>query len=116
MSKILQKPRKSRAVKEYLASFDIAGFTYYDGAEAFKDLEIGLLLDLIAEPENEYDPKAIMIWYKDFHLGYIPRSENSIFYKLLRVGITQIEVRIQRIDPQNPPENQIGVVAYLTKK
>lgn len=64
-----------------------------------KNLELELLLDLKAEPDNPYDPQAIKICYKDFHLGYIPRSENSIFHKLLRVDFTKIEVHIQQINP-----------------
>lgn len=113
MEKISKKSKKIRKVKEHLASFNIAGFTYYDGVEVFKDLEIGLLLELHPEPDNKFNPQAIMIWYKNSHLGYIPRSENSIFYKLLRVGITQIEVRVQRVDPQEHPENQVSVVTFL---
>lgn len=105
--------KTKKRIKEYLTNFNIAGFTYYDGPEAFKNLELGLLLELEAEPDNPYDPQAIKICYKDFHLGYVPRSENTIFYKLLRVGFTKIEIRIQQINPAVSPENQIMVAAYL---
>lgn len=113
MAKTLRKSRKTKKAKEYLTTFNIAGFTYYDGVEVFKELEIGLLLELHPEPDNKFDPQAIMIWYKNSHLGYIPRSENSIFYKLLRVGFKNFEVRIQRVDSQEHPENQVSVVVFL---
>lgn|SRR5690625_921478 len=105
--------KKTKRIKEYLSNFNIAGFTYYDGPEAFKYLELGLLLDLKPEPDNPYDPQAVMIFHEDFQLGYIPQSENSIFFKLLRVGFTKIEVRIQQINPTASPENQVMVVAHL---
>lgn len=105
--------KRTKKIKEHLANFNIAGFTYYDGPEAFKSLENGLLLELHPDPVNKYDPEAVMIWYKDFHLGYIPRSENSLFYKLLRVGFRQFEVRIQQINPAAHPEKQVGVVVHL---
>lgn len=104
---------RKKKLKEHLAHFNIAGFTYYDGSEAFKNLEVGLQLDLELEIDNKYDPRAVMIWYKNFHLGYIPRHENRVFYKLLRVGFKNIEVRIQSINPASSPEHQVQVIAHL---
>lgn len=99
--------------KEHLANFNIAGFTYYDGAEAFSKLSMGQKLSLELEKDNPYDARAIVIKHDTYKLGYIPREHNRIFYKLLNLGINQIEVRIQRIDERANPENQIGVVAHL---
>lgn len=50
-------------IKEYLTRFNIAGFTYYDGPEVFKELEVGLLLNLEPEPDNPVDLRAIKICY-----------------------------------------------------
>lgn len=105
--------KNKKRIKEYLTNFNIAGFTYYDGPEAFKNLEVGLMLELEPEPDNPYDPQAIKIYYKDFQLGYIPQCENTIFYKLIRVGFKNIEIRIQQINPTAIPENQVMVVAHL---
>ena len=107
---------KGKKGKEHLANFSIAGFTYYDGAEAFSELKMGLKLEIELEKDNAYDPQAVLIKYKDFKLGYIPREHNRIFYKLLTVGINQIELRIQQIDEKDYPENQVGVVAHLVGK
>mgnify|MGYP000159171693 CR=1 FL=1 len=76
--------------KEHLAHFNIAGFTYYDGPECFKKLKIGKQLKLDLEPENKYDARAIAIYYKDLKLGFVPRSENRIIYKLLKVGLQSL--------------------------
>ncbi len=108
--------KKKTAIKEHLAHFNIAGFTYYDGPEAFKELRIGTLLTLQLAPENDYDPRAVKILYKDYHLGFIPREENRIFYKLLKIGFDHFEVRIQRIDDKMHPEEQIWVVVKLVGK
>ena len=102
-------------MKEHLAHFDIAGFTYYDGAEAFRKLKIGTKLNLVLDEENKYDSRAIAIYFDKLKLGYIPRSENRIFYKLLKVGITNFETSIQRIDASENPEHQIGVIVHLVK-
>ena len=100
--------------KEHLAHFDIAGFTYYDGSLAFRDLRIGTKVKLKLDSENKYDPRAIAIYFGEYKLGYVPRSENRIFYKLFSVGLHKsIEARIQRISQDAHPENQVSVVAHL---
>ncbi len=100
-------------IKEHLDNFRIAGFTYYDGPEAFEQLKIGTLLSIELEEDNKYDSRAVKICFKNYHLGYIPRDSNRIFYKLLKVGVKNISVRIQKIDPNAHPEGQFHVVAHL---
>lgn len=102
-------------MREHLAHFDIAGFTYYEGVLAFNALEIGTQLQLKLEEDNKYDARAVAIYYNEFKLGFVPRSENRIIYKLLKVGIDCFEVRIQRVNKKENPENQIGVVIHLIK-
>jgi len=109
------KKNQKRRKKEYLSHFTLAGFTYYDGVEVFNELKVGTLLEIQRETDNPYDPMAIMIFYNDYHLGYIPQEENAIFYKLLKVGINNIELRIQSIAPQEHPESQIRIVAHLVE-
>lgn len=42
----------------HFTNFDLAGFTYWDGVEAFDKLKIGLRLRFERELDNKYDPKA----------------------------------------------------------
>lgn len=104
---------KNKQVKEHLAHFNIAGFSYYDGAEAFHELKMGERLDISLDPENRYDPHAVAVTYKDYKLGYIPKADNEIFFKLLTVGIKNIVVRVQRLDATEHPEQQVWVIAHL---
>jgi hypothetical protein len=100
--------------KEHLAHFDIAGFTYYDGAIAFRKLKIGKKVRLQLEEENKFDARAVVIYYNEFKLGFVPRSENRILYKLLKTGLDQnLSVVIQRLDPTAYPENQVSVIVHL---
>lgn len=107
---------KKKKRSEHLANFNIAGFTYYDGPEAFSELKIGTQLQIELEKDNAYDARAVLIQFKHLKLGYIPREHNRLFYKLLTVGIDQIVMRVQRIDANAHPEEQIGVVAHLVEK
>jgi hypothetical protein len=103
-------------MKEHLAHFDIAGFTYYDGVLAFKKLEIGTKLTLKLEDDNKYDTRAVAIYYKEFKLGFVPRKENRIFYKLLKVGLCPFEARVQRLDKKAIPEHQVGIIIHLVNQ
>lgn len=99
--------------REHLAHFSLAGFTYYDGVICYNELAIGTLLKLVLEENNSFDPRAVAIYFNEYKLGYIPRSDNRIFYKLLKVGFSGFEARIQFLDGSEHPEQQIGVVVHL---
>jgi len=108
--------KKNKEIKEHLAHFNIAGFTYHEGAEAFSSLKIGEELNLALDPENRFDERAVAIYLKDWKLGYVPRNENRIFYKLLRTGAKNIVLRVQRLDATAHTESQVQVVAHLVGK
>lgn len=99
---------------QHLAQFKIAGFSYYDGAIVFRKLKIGTKLRLQLEEDNKYDCRAVAIYYKKHKIGFIPKTENRIFYKLIQVGLAKhIRTVIQQVTPHEHPENQIQIVAHL---
>ncbi len=101
---------------QHLAQFKIAGFSYYEGAFVFRKLKIGTKLKLQLEEENKYDCRAVAIYYKKHKIGFIPKTDNRIFYKLIKVGLAKhIRVVIQQVSPHEHPENQIQIVAHLIK-
>ncbi|MCB9001298.1 MAG: HIRAN domain-containing protein [Bacteroidales bacterium] len=99
--------------RRHFTHFNIAGFTYYDGPIALSELKIGSRLQLVFEPENKYDPKAVTIFFNSYKLGYVPRNENSAISKLLEMGYNIFDTRIQRLDTTTAPEEQVGVIVYL---
>ena len=58
--------------KIHLDNYHIAGFSYWDGSEAFEHLHIGTKLDLVREEDNRFDPYAVAIYFEDYKLGFIP--------------------------------------------
>jgi len=103
--------------KRHFNHFNIAGFTYYEGVEVFHELKIGTVLTAVAEPANQFDAYAVMLFYKDVKLGYIPRDSNKEVFKFLSCGHNELfEFRINRVDDKATPENQIGVVAKIMPK
>lgn len=100
--------------KVHLDNFHIAGFSYWDGCEAFNKLHIGTKLDLVREEDNKFDPYAVAIYYEDYKLGFIPRGSNHDISKYLDMGLADIyDVRITRITPDDHPENQVEVIVKI---
>jgi hypothetical protein len=95
----------------------IAGFAYYNGLDVIKQLELGTYLRLVAEPDNKFDTFAVIIYYKETMLGYLPQHRNKLISQLLQHGYTDIfEVRINRVTPEANPEGQFGIIVRIKEK
>ncbi|WP_295092686.1 HIRAN domain-containing protein [uncultured Catenibacterium sp.] len=71
----------------FLSSTKIAGTRYCDNQDVFKGLEKNVPLLLEREADNKYDSNAIKVMTTDREkLGYIPKSENSIYARLMDSG------------------------------
>jgi hypothetical protein len=102
-------------IDRHFDNFNIAGFTYHDGVDVFDELKIGVPLSLVPEPNNSHDAYAVAIYYKDHKLGYVPKDRNKFISKFLNFGHTDLfEVKINRVSPEDHPEQQIGVVVRIT--
>ena len=108
-----EKKEKKELNKIYFDSFNIAGFTYYDGVLAFKELSIGDKVDLVIDDKNKHDQHALTIKYKKYKLGYVPKENNRILSKIIRSGHSIFEAYIQQKQPNVHPEEQIKVIVYL---
>lgn len=103
--------------KVHLTNFHIAGFGYWEGCEAFENLKIGSVLELVREDDNKFDPYAVAIYFGAYKLGFIPRGENHDISKFLDMGHGNLfEVRITKISPDVAPENQVEVIVYIKKR
>ncbi len=77
-------------------------------------LKIGAQLRLERETDNRYDPKAVAIYFGEAKLGFVPRGCNDAISKLCEAGYGDIfDVRINRVSPEEQPEDQIGVIVSL---
>ena len=96
---------------------NVAGFSFGEGVFVFDQLKIWADLELVYEPENPYDTHAVALYFKKTKIGYIPRSDNKEISKLLEAGYGDLLVaKINRVSPEEHPENQIGIVVFLKTK
>lgn len=98
----------------HLDTFCISGFQHHDGALVLKQLEAGMTLDLVAEPDNPYDRDAIAIKFRNVMLGYVPANNNALLSLMMLYGHEDIfECRILQVDPTADPWKQVRVGLYV---
>ncbi|GAB4369882.1 MAG: HIRAN domain-containing protein [Calditrichia bacterium] len=98
--------------KHMINRFSVAGFQYYEGPQLLPQMKPGEVLELLAEPENEYDSFAVKIMYQGRHIGYVPRSDNRHISRLLRRRVPLL-CRISKIKPQDDPWRRLRVKVWL---
>lgn len=102
--------------KIHFCNSHIAWFSYWNWPEIFSKLQIGQKLSLKREKGNKFDIYAIAIYYKNKKIGYIPRDDNREIAKFIDAGYKKIfSMRINRISPDENPENQIGIIIKIKK-
>lgn len=66
------------------------------------------------EPDNEFDFRAIEVYWRQYKMGYIPRAQNKVLYNLLKDGAT-LEAKI-RVEYDQPVPHLHFNYNYLTQK
>ena len=64
----------------------VAGFQYHEGETVWAALAEGHALELVREPGNAFDDRAVRIEWHGRKLGYLPREENCAVAQLLDRG------------------------------
>jgi hypothetical protein len=80
-------PIAAGAVHDYdVYLFPAAGFRFHEGPALLARIWPGMPVELVAEPDNPHDPRAIRIEALGHHIGYVPRSDNGPLGRLLAQG------------------------------
>ncbi|CAG0984873.1 hypothetical protein MTYP_01958 [Methylophilaceae bacterium] len=96
------------ATHKTLQHSPIAGFQYHEGEAIWTDLAIGQPLQLIREPENKFDDRAVRVEWQGHKLGYIPRLDNAAVSQLLDRG-ENIQAVISELKFSDDPWERIEV-------
>ncbi|MES9832037.1 MAG: HIRAN domain-containing protein [Candidatus Thiodiazotropha sp. DIVDIV] len=88
--------------KIVLQESPLAGFQYHRAPAVWPFLQVGESLHLKREPSNPHDRHAIAVWFKNEHLGYVPKRENRTLAQLLDQGERLEATIIRLLDDDNP--------------
>ena len=84
----------------------LAGFPHYAGRAVFPLMRMGDRLDLIREPDNPFDPRAVRVEWRGVQIGYAPRLDNVDLARLLDRG-APLEARILHLEASRDPWRRI---------
>jgi hypothetical protein len=93
--------RKTRR-RLILQESPLAGYQYHRASAIWPFLQVGEKLHLKREPCNPHDPYAVAVWFRNEHLGYVPKRENRTLAKLMDQGIPLEASLIRLLDEGNP--------------
>lgn len=104
-----QQPRVSARL--LLQSSPLAGFNYYAAPELFAQMQPGDRLDLVREPDNPHDPRAVRVEWRGHKLGYVPRRDNAEVARLMDAG-EALDARVSRLRQHPNPRLRIEMEIY----
>jgi hypothetical protein len=90
----------------------VRGFQYHRGPAVLHRLRLGDVLQLVREPDNEYDEHAVAVHWNGQQLGYLPREENHTMAVMLDRKI-RLNATISALHPKAPVWAQCEVTVGL---
>ena len=95
-----------------MQSSPLAGSQFHALEEVREHLQVGTPLQLVREPDNPHDARAVRVDWQGHVLGYLPRVENSTVSRALDAG-EAVEARISRLREHRNPWQRLEIEVFL---
>jgi predicted SnoaL-like aldol condensation-catalyzing enzyme len=102
--------------KVYLKQFFVRGFQYYEGPKCIDEINKSGLIELVREPENPVDKRAIALYFNKKKIGFVPRESNKTISILMDTDLLEFHAEITNIEPEAEHWEQIRVAIYALKE
>jgi hypothetical protein len=102
--------------KFYLLQSFIRGFQYCDGPSLINQMKEGDMLELVREPNNDYDPCAIALHWNNHKLGFVPAEDNEMLSKLLDIGIPEFIAEITFLQKEAAAWENVRIAISVLKE
>jgi hypothetical protein len=100
----------------YLLQSFVKGFRFYDGPNLLNKMHENDMLELVREPDNEYDNCAIALYFDKTKIGYLPKEDNEILSKLMDADVIQLQAEITHLKPEAKAWENVHVAVYVLKE
>ena len=97
---------QAESVRMLVQSSPLAGSQYYAVGEQWQQMKVGDHLDLIREPDNRHDRRAIRVEWRGHKLGYVPRAENRAVAAAMDQG-DKLVARISKLTEHANPWRRV---------
>jgi HIRAN domain len=102
--------------KIYLLQCFVAGFRHYEGMQMLEKMKAGDLLELVREPENEYDDCAIALHWQGKKIGFIPAATNEMLSYLVDAEALSLFAVITHLEKNAQPWENVAVAIYFVQE
>jgi hypothetical protein len=97
---------QAESVRMLVQSSPLAGSQYYAVGQQWREMAVGDRLDLIREPDNRHDRRAIRVEWRGHKLGYVPRAENRTVAAAMDQG-DKLVARISKLTEHANPWRRV---------
>jgi len=108
----LPSAAQAQSVRFLVQQSPLAGYRHHEAAALWHLLRIGDSLDLVREPDNAWDPRAIRVEWRGRKLGYVPRRDNDALAWGIDRGET-LHARISRLEGRRPGSRRLEFEVYV---
>lgn len=102
----------AQQVRVLVQNSPLAGFSHYQASTRWSELALGDRLDLVREPDNPHDTRAVRVDWRGTQLGYLPRRENRVVAAEMDAG-TRVEARIAELVEHPDPRRRVRIDIYV---
>ncbi|MBK0381837.1 HIRAN domain-containing protein [Pedobacter sp. SD-b] len=102
--------------KIYILQCFVRGFRFYKGEKLLKAMKVGDMLELVREPENQYDEFAIALHFNEEKIGFVPMESNEILSRLLDSGAVELQAEITHIEKKAETWENVHIAISLLKE
>lgn len=100
----------------YLLQCFISGFRFYQGPKLLSSMKVNDMLELVREPNNEFDQNAIALHWNKNKIGYIPAKSNEILSKLIDINIIELQAEITYLNADVKEWENVTIAISVLKK
>jgi hypothetical protein len=114
--RFIQEAEVKQFQKVYLKHFFVRGFQYYEGPTIIDEINSSGLIEMVREPENPVDKRAIALYFNKKKIGFVPRESNKTISILMDTELLEFHSEITHIRPEASHWEQIRVAVYALKE
>lgn len=102
--------------KVYLLQSFVRGFQYYEGPNIIKEINQSGLLEMVREPDNKYDRKAIALHFNCQKIGFLPMESNEVLSILMDAKLIELQAEVTHIEPDAADWEKLHIAVYALKE
>ena len=103
---------QAQTVKLLVQNSPLAGFQYHAGEILWERMQVGDALELVREPDNPHDARAVRVEWRGVKLGYLPRAENEAVAAAMDRG-ERVSGRIAALLRDRNPWRRIRIEVFV---